>query len=155
KYSKIELIGNEINDNKSQNNLETVKNYDKVISFLKMKSFKMISIINFLVFITLNLFNLIFAFLIISEILPGIKYSLPGTGIEGSEPIAISHFTYFLIIISPTMATLFLIHIYKDINKIDYDQFNKILATLPKPVQKNILENLILLNKKFRNKIRI
>jgi hypothetical protein len=155
KYSKIELIANEINDNKSQNNLETVKNYDKVISFLKMKSFKMISIINFLVFITLNLLNLIFTFLIISEVLPGIKYNLPGTGTEGSEPIAISHFTYFLTIIPPTMATLFLIQIYRDINNIDYDQLNKFLATLPKPVQENILGNISLLNKEIRNKLRM
>ena len=152
KYSRIEIITNGIEINTDQ---RVSKNLDNVISFLKLKNFKIISLINFLVFLILNLLNILFTILIVLNFMPGIKYTLPGTGIEGSDPISISIFIYGIIGISPSLSIIFLLLNYRNINDINKEKFNNVLNTLPKDVQNKIIENLITLNKKLKFKLRL
>lgn len=152
KYSKIEI---KIENFDTKNSREDHDNLDNVISFLKMKSFKIISIINLLVFIILNAMNILFAFLTFDKIMPGFEYTLPGTGFENSEPITLSFIIYAIITTPPLISIAFLSINYKDINNFSSEKLNKILSSLPKGTQNKILENLILLNKNFKNKLRL
>lgn len=152
KYSKIEI---KIENFDTKNSREDHDNLDNVISFLKMKSFKIISIINLLVFIILNAINILFAFLIFDKIMPGFEYTLPGTGFENSEPITLSFIIYAIITIPPLISIAFLSINYKDINNFSSEKLNKILSSLPKGTQNKIIENFILLNENFKNKLRL
>ncbi len=152
KYSKIEIITKKIDPNDSH---EDYSNLENVISFLKVKSFKIISIINLLVFIILNLLNIIFALLIINNTMPEIEYSLPGTGFENSEPLKLSFMVYIIIFVSPLISVVFLIIDYRDINNFNREKLNKILSSFPKDTQNKIIENLLLLNEDFKNKLRL
>jgi len=149
KYSKIEI------KIENKNSREDHDNLDNVISFLKMKSFKIISIINLLVFIILNAMNILFAFLTFDKIMPGFEYTLPGTGFENSEPITLSFIIYAIITTPPLISIAFLSINYKDINNFSSEKLNKILSSLPKGTQNKIIENLILLNEDFKNKLRL
>lgn len=149
KYSKIEI------KIENKNSREVHDNLDNVISFLKMKSFKIISIINLLVFIILNAMNILFAFLTFDKIMPGFEYTLPGTGFENSEPITLSFIIYAIITTPPLISIAFLSINYKDINNFSSEKLNKILSSLPKGTQNKIIENLILLNENFKNKLRL
>ena len=152
KYSKIEIMTKKLDLNDSH---EDYTNLENIISFLKVKSFKIISIINLLVFIILNLLNIIFALLIINNTMPGIENSLPGTGFENSEPLKLSLMVYAILFVSPLISIIFLIINYKDINNFNREKLNKILSSFPKDTQNKILENLILLNEDFKNKLRL
>ncbi|MFX1260321.1 MAG: hypothetical protein ACFFAN_20925, partial [Promethearchaeota archaeon] len=152
KYSKIEIISKDIDSKDIQN---FSKNLDNVISFLKLKHFNIISIVNFMVFIILNLLNIIFAYLAFNGFISGIKYFLPGTGIEDSEPIILSYIIYLIMIIPPSMTIIFLFLNHRDINDINRDKLNKILNSLPKDIQIKIIENLKRLNKKLNKALRI
>lgn len=149
KYSKIEI------KIENKNSREDHDNLDNVISFLKMKSFKIISIINLLVFIFLNAMNILFAFLTFDKIMPGFEYTLPGTGFENSEPITLSFIIYAIITTPPLISIAFLFINYKDINNFSSEKLNKILSSLPKGTQNKIIKNLILLNENFKNKLRL
>jgi len=149
KYSKIEI------KIENKNSREDHDNLDNVISFLKVKSFKIISIINLLVFILLNAMNILFAFLTFDKIMPGFEYTLPGTGFENSEPITLSFIIYAIVTIPPLISIAFLFINYTDINNISSEKLNKILSSLPEGTQNKIIENLILLNENFKNKLRL
>jgi hypothetical protein len=152
KYSKIEII---LDKEQAERSIINSNNFDGVISFLKMKSFKIISIINLLVFIILNLVNLILAILIVNNNITGFKYNLPGTGLENSEPIILSYIIYGILIIHPVTLGLLLSQVYKDINELDKNKLDKLLNTLPKATQEQILRNIKQLNENYRNKLRL
>lgn len=147
RYSKIEIITEDLETNTSQISHE---NFENVISFLKMKDFKMISIINFLVFVILNLMNIMFAYY---DVMPGIKYNLPGTGIEESDPINLSYVIYGIICIPPLISVAIMRYNYKNLNNINKQNLDKVLNNLPKSVQAKVTKNLVALNKKFKNKV--
>ncbi|MFX1392300.1 MAG: hypothetical protein ACFFAH_01885 [Promethearchaeota archaeon] len=152
KYSRIEIIFKDISINEDQN---LTRNIDNIVSFLKMKNFKLISFINFIIFIIINLLNIFFALLIIYELMPGIRYNLPGSGIEGSYPIIISFFVYGIIAISPSASIFFLRLNYRDINDINSKKLDKVLDPLPKDIQNKIIGNLIVFNNKLKFKLRL
>lgn len=144
-YCRIEILTEE----------NSKGNFQNVISFLKQKNFKIISIISFLVFIILNLVNILFAYLTINEMMPGIQYNLPGTGIEKSEPINLPYTTIGIIFIPPIISAIILHIIYKNITNINSDKLEKVLDSLPSNVQIEIIENLRVLNKNFQNKAKL
>ena len=150
RYSRIELIFQNINLDEIQ---RFSGNFDNILSFLKVKNFKIISFVNFIVFISLNALNLLFALLIFYDVMPGIEYNLPGTIVENSEPIILSVLIYFILTISPSVSIFFLILIYKNILDIDKNKFNAVLQTIPKESQNKVIENLIALNKKLKGKL--
>ncbi len=150
-YSKI-VIRLKNNNNKlstqAQNNTILKNDLDKVIAHLKLKSFKIVSIINLSTFIFLNILNISFT-LFIDNTFSRFSYYLPGTGIEGSQPLSISVISFLIVIISPLVASLLLIFIYKDLNSINHTDFENLLKKLPEENRKNIIENLTKINKKF------
>ena len=152
KYSRIEILkeGIEIRDSQILS-----KNIENVVSFLKMKNFKIISFISLLIFIILNLLNVLFAILIQYGFMQGINYTLPGSGIEESDPISISFFIYGIIAISPSASIIFLLLNYRDISNIDKEKFNKATDPLPKDVKNKIIENLEKINKKLKFILRL
>jgi hypothetical protein len=148
-YSKIVVrLKNNKLSTQAQNNTLLKSDLDKVISHLKLKSFKIISIVNLSTFIFLNILNISFT-LFIDNIFSRFSYYLPGTGIEGSLPLNISVISFLIVIISPLVASFLLIFIYKDLNNINYADFENLLKKLPEENRKNIIENLTKINKKF------
>lgn len=161
KYSRIELNINEVEpDNTS--NIDSIKNLknnlnktpkndsiqfketENVISLLKIKIFKRISQMNLIIFLLINLFNAIFALFMHFELFTiiGFQYNLPGTGIEDSEPILLSFVIYGFLIASPAFTIYLLIIIYKNINDVSEERFNKALEKLEKKSQIRVIENL-------------
>ncbi|HEY0089976.1 MAG TPA: hypothetical protein VGB37_14090 [Candidatus Lokiarchaeia archaeon] len=150
RYSRIELIFQNINLDEIQ---RYSGNFDNILSFLKVKNFKIISLVNFIAFISLNALSILFSLLIFYDIMPGFKYNLPGTVSENSEPITLSVLVYFILTIPPSISIFFLILIYKNILDIDKNKFNTVLQTIPKESQNKVVENLIALNKKLKVKL--
>jgi hypothetical protein len=122
---------------------------NKVISFLKFEKFKRISILNLIVFLAANVLNTLFALAIQYNIISGIPFLLPGTGIESSEPLQITLISLFIIVISPLLTSLFLLLIYKDINNFSLENLNVAIVDLPDNLKKQILENIKNLNNRF------
>ncbi len=155
KYSRIEVIfgGIEFN-NLNYDKIDLSKSLDNVISFLKTKVFKKISLICFLLFVLLNLANIAMSTFAVEEFVPSFEYELPGTGIEDSEPVILSVFTFIALGTPPIASVVFLITTYKNITKIDKSRLNKILEPLPKPIQIKIVENLKLINRRTKELLR-
>ncbi len=148
-YSKIVIrLKNNKLSTQAQNNTLLKSDLDKVISHLKLKSFKIVSIVNLSTFIFLNILNISFT-LFIDNTFSRFLYYLPGTGIEGSLPLNISVISFLIVIISPLVASLLLIFIYKDLNNINHANLENLLEQLPEENRKNIIENLTKINKKF------
>ena len=149
KYSKITLTLSE------EENILLSQKIEIIVSLLKIKKFRLISLINLIVFLCLNLLTLFFIFLDLYHIIPGFPYNLPGTGIEGSEPIIIPYFFLLILIISPLLTIIFLILVYRDINNFNIGELNKKLNSFPKNVQSLIIENLKRMNKKFNDELKM
>ena len=148
-YSKIRIrLKNNDLSTQAQNNTLLKSDLDKVISHLKLKSFKIVIIVNLSTFIFLNILNISFV-LFIDNTFSKFSYYLPGTGIEGSLPLNIFVTSFLIVIISPLVASFLLIIIYKDLNNKNHADFENLLKDLPEEIHKNIIEKLTKINKKF------
>ena len=124
-------------------------NTDKTISYLNIRQFKLITIVNLITFILLNALNVSFVLLIDNNIISGFSYYLPGTGIENSLPLKISILSFIFIWISPIVASVLLFVIYKDLNNITPTFFIESFKELPEESRKLIIQNFGKINKKF------
>jgi len=124
-------------------------NMNKILSFLKVKKFKWISIANLIIFILLNILNVSFVLTIDNNIILGFAYDLPGTGIENSLPLKISILSLVTSWISPILASFLLFFIYKDLNNIRPADLVKSFEELPEEDRKYLIQNLKKINKKF------
>ncbi|MBY9019016.1 MAG: hypothetical protein KGD66_09320 [Candidatus Lokiarchaeota archaeon] len=141
KNAKIEIISKEEQD----------QDITKVLSSLGREKSIHLSVLNLIIFIILNVVNVLVAFLINFNLISGISYYLPGTGIEGSLPLEISISHLFFMIISPCLAVLFLFLIHQDIQDFNIDLLNDIIQSLPERKRNEILQNLSYINKKKYN----
>lgn len=148
KHSKVEIILSGINQ-------ENPKTYDSVISFLKIKNFRLIALINLSVFIALNILNSILTITSNQDPLFRIQLNLPGTGSGGSYPMTTSSLIYFILLISPLFAVISLILTYRDVNNFSKEELDKILEPLPKNIQIIIIEHLKALDKKIKDQLNI
>jgi len=123
---------------------------ENVLSSLKPRKFRLISIINLSVFLSLNLLNIASVLLSNNIIILGLHYRLPGTGIEGSNPIILTYIALIVFVISPLFTVIYLILIKKDINDINYENLNQVLDSLPANIQADLIDSLKNLNKKFQ-----
>ena len=156
KYTKIETISKSMNLKSSQDIDEKfARDLNNTISFLKLKEFMIISIVNFFVFIILNFINVISMIFIQNNITPTIQLNLPGTRSQGSEPITLSSSFYGFLIISPILSIIILILNYKFINNISIERLHEILEPLPNTIQVKIIENLKALNKKIKEQLKV
>ena len=137
KYSKIEVVNN-----------EKIKSETDIVSFLKLKNFRIISLTNIILFLSLNILNLLLIFFIFQIPTIGVRLNLPGP-----DPIIVSPIFYVSLIVTPTSAALSLILSYRDINNFSRDQLNKVLKPLPDNMQKSIIENLKALNSKIKDEL--
>jgi len=148
KHSKVEIILSGINK-------ENPKTYDSIISFLKIKNFRLIALINLSVFIALNILNSILSITPNQDPLFRIQLNLPGTGSGGSDPMTTSSLIYFILLISPLFAVISLILTYRDVNNFNKEELDKILEPLPKNIQIIIIEHLKALDKKIKDQLNI
>lgn len=148
KHSRIEIILGGINNKEP-------KSLDSIVSYLKIKYFRLIVIINFSVFIALNILNSILILTLDPNPLFSIQLNLPGTGSAGSDPLVISSINYLIFIISPLFAGISLFLNYREVNDFSRKDLDKILKTLPKDIQIVILENLKALTNKTRDQLNI
>jgi len=156
KYAKISIMFNQSDIEGINVDIKSIKKeYNQVLSDLKLKNFKLISIGSLIVFLALNLINISFILMQLGGNFIGIVFVLPGTGVESSGPITIPLFIFVIIILSPLLSIIFLIFSYKDINNINNKTIHKIIAPLPEDVQTTIIKNLKFLNKKFREAMNV
>lgn len=148
KYSKVEIKIRKF----SKENPQT---YDSIVSFLKIKNFKLIVLTNLILFITLNSLNTILIFTLKQDSPFIIELNLPGTGSAGSDPMIIFSLTYLILLFSPLFAIFSLILTYRDVSNFTIKQLDKILTQLPKNIQTIIIEHLKALDNKFRDQLNI
>jgi hypothetical protein len=147
KFSGIKLA-----DEKRENFDESTNMFDKkgiLVSYLNLKAFKYISIINLILFLIMNILNLIFNVFNLTPSVPYFHIFLPGTGIEGSLPISVSVIIYFILVLPPISTIITLFFVYRSINNFSREDLNKSIEHFPIEIQKEVLENLQLLNKKL------
>ena len=125
-------------------------NTDKIISYLNIRHYKLITIVNLITFILLNVLNVSFVLLTDNNIISGFSYYLPGTGIENSLPLKISILSFIIIWISPIAASLLIFIIYKDLNRITPADFLNSFKELPEENRKQLIENFAKINSKFK-----
>ncbi len=146
KYTKIEVITEGMGSKNSSPFSSDIKN---IISFLKIKYFRTISLSTFLVFIILNIANLILHVLISNNPYLGMKLYLPG-----SQQIYLPYFFYGILFISPTLTIILLYLNYKMINNFKKEKLDMIIEPLPKNLQVKIVENLKALNNKIKAQLK-
>jgi hypothetical protein len=156
KYSKIRIESDSKISKKTTGD-QYIENNDEdgVISLLKFDLFKLISIVDFIFFISLNGLNILLVLFNSYNFVPQFIYYLPGTGIEGSEPIILPITLVIIFISSPILATVFLIKIYNEINNFNKYKFKELLNLAPISTQKQIIEHLKNINKKFQKELEI
>ena len=128
---------------------------DIVLSKLNMKKFRLISLLNFALFLLCNVVNIIFQFLLETSGSLGIEVYLPGTGIESSEPLHISFMFFVIMITFPLVCVLSLLLVYKEVmtfNKLDLVEF---LNRIPLEDRQPIIDNLKSLTKKNQDLLEI
>jgi len=145
KYTKLEILTDTI---KSEINSHSARNLRNVISFLKLKNFKLTALINFFVFIILNILNLIFNMLINNNLTFGIQFYLPG-----SQQITLSYCFLVILIIPPVLTLMLFILNYKAVNNFSREKLDKIIEPLPRNLQIKIIENLKALNNKINKQL--
>lgn len=147
RHARTQVIFNDLKYEEAKLNQ---KNLDKVLANLKIKRFKLISIVNLIIFLTLNALNILLVLL--QSLLPAFAfdYPLPGTGIEDSAPIQLHYLIYVILIASPALAIMFLALAYRDISAFNESKLTEILAGLPRQIQIKITENLKTLNSHYR-----
>ncbi|MCK4480430.1 MAG: hypothetical protein KAV01_07870 [Candidatus Lokiarchaeota archaeon] len=145
KYTKLEILTDTIEAGIDSHSARDLRN---VISFLKLKNFKLTSLINFFVFIILNILNLIFNVLIYNNPSFGIQFYLPG-----SQLITLSYISFVILIIPPVLSLILLISNYKSVNNFSREKLDKIIEPLPRNLQIKIIENLKALNNKIKKQL--
>ncbi len=148
KYSKVEIILSRINK-------DDPKSYDSIVSFLKIKNFRLIALINLFVFVALNILNSILILTSSQDSIFRIQLNLPGTGSGGSDPMTISSLIYVILLISPLSAVISLILTYRDVNNFSKEELDNILKPLPKNIQIIIIDHLKALDKKIKDQLNI
>lgn len=124
---------------------------NEVISSLGGKIYMLISIVNLSIFLLLNAFNIILGLLIYNNLISGFSYYLPGTGTESSPPLYFSIMPFFIIWISPSIACILLVLIYKKINQITSADLINSFKELPEDIRTQFRENLKKINSKFKH----
>ncbi|MBY8989844.1 MAG: hypothetical protein KGD58_03740 [Candidatus Lokiarchaeota archaeon] len=137
------------------NDKKPIKDHESVISYLKIKHFKLILITNLLIFLVLNIVNSILILTLDQDPLLGVQLNLPGTGSAGSDPLVVSFLLYLIFIISPATAGISLFFNNREVNLFNKKDLDNVLKPLPKDTQMVILENLKVLNNKIRNQLNI
>ena len=156
KYSRIEIISDEkINKDSLIHKSNHSVNDKNVLSFLNVKNFKLISILNFSGFLVLNIINTVFTILILFNPSLGIPINLPGSGSMGSEPLRISALFHILLLISPLLTVSSLVLNYRQVNRFNRENLDKIIKTFPPNVQIQIIENLKGINEKIKEQLKI
>lgn len=145
KYTKLEILTDTI---EAGIDSHSAKDLRKIISFLKLKNFKLASLINFFVFIMLNILNLIFNVFIYNNLSFGIQFYLPG-----SQLITFSYFSFVILIIPPVLSLTLLILNYKAVNNFSREKLDKIIEPLPRNLQIKIIENLKALNNEIKKQL--
>ncbi|MFW9987208.1 MAG: hypothetical protein ACFFC3_00970 [Candidatus Odinarchaeota archaeon] len=145
KYSGLKII---TDMNIDEANLQISGDFRNIISFLKLKNFKLISLTTFMAFISLNIISLIINLLLNNNFNFGIKFYLPG-----SQSIVIPYFYYVILIIPPVLSIILLILNYRTINNFSREKLDKIILPLPKNLQVKIIENLKALNNKIKKQL--
>ncbi len=145
KYSKITI---EIRRNIEENSGISVNR-------LNLKNFKLIYLINLSAFIFLNILNLVIVILTEINSFLGIMYILPGTGIESSLPLKISVSSILIIVFSPLITILLFYLVYKNISSINPSELIDKLQKLPESKQKNIIETLKTINRKYNREFSV
>jgi len=149
KYAKIEIITQTIEGRSTQNiDSQFSQDLSKVISFLKLKNFRLMALATFLVFIILNVINIITLFSM-NYMAIGIQLILPG-----SQIMLLSYIFYGFLIISPALTMVLLIKNYKTINDFSKEKLDKIIEPLPKNIQIKIIENFKTLNDKIKERLK-
>ncbi|MFX1377496.1 MAG: hypothetical protein ACFFA4_00230 [Promethearchaeota archaeon] len=144
KYTRIEIL---MDISKGKSTVPFSQDVKKIISYLPLNNIRIINYITFLVFIGLNILNIIILFFINDGNL-GIQLFLPG-----SQLITISYFFFGFLFISPSLTIFFLMRSYKNINRISKEKLDEILEPLPRPFQIKIIENLKSLNKRIKEQL--
>ena len=93
--------------------------------YLRLKQFRLIVIINFLIFIVLNILNTILIFIIDQNSFFKIQLNLPGTGSAGSDPLIISLLLYIILIVSPLFAAASLFLSYREVNSFSKKELDR------------------------------
>ncbi len=156
KYARIEIVLDGI-DMKFPEDSISSKNIENLINNLEIDHFKLISLISFGIFITLNILNILTALQTISFDVDIFQFylNLPGTGIEGSQPISLSYIFCIVLLLPPIVTVIFLNSIYRKINSINTKRLSSVVSDLPRDIQIKVIENLKTLNKKIREQLRL
>ncbi|TXT58222.1 MAG: conserved membrane protein of unknown function [Promethearchaeota archaeon] len=159
KYSGIKIHPREETTQKKEVPKEQIvsgKDEEKIISFLKPKLYRNLFLLNFAVFLILNILNILLTLITSSNSFLGFSVRLPGSGINNLGNIYLSPFLYVILILPPFITILSMKFIYTHINKLHKDNFKndafyELISSLPKNKQVQIIENLKALNRKFKD----
>lgn len=123
-------------------NKDPLNNPERVISFVKVGAFKKISIINLAIFASTLALTLSLSYLTFDDILPGLSFYHPGTGLEASQPVSISIMLYIDIMVSPIVSCWLLYSTYHKVATISDASVERTTKDLSKDLKKKIEHDL-------------
>jgi hypothetical protein len=131
-----------VNELDALSNVQLAPIKESVISQVKLKNFKIISVITLIIFFCFISLNVILSILAQFDRVAAIDYALPGTGIESSSPVNLSIAFYLGWISFPVLFIASSIIIFKDVIKYEEGNLNEILNDLPLDLRNEILHML-------------
>ncbi|MHA1803801.1 MAG: hypothetical protein ACTSU4_04645 [Promethearchaeota archaeon] len=154
KYSKIQIkLGKIIEDNENLNIHSispSTSQKKEITSSLSFKVFKQIIIMNWIIFVSTNILNLLSIMFLENRILMGFNIILPGTSPLNQNGIHVSFLIFFFMIIPPSSCLISFLLLYNNIMKISLEKFEILLGALPRDKQLKIKQELFSLNDKFK-----
>jgi len=129
--------------------VKNIEHYSHLFQILKVNVFKRIIYISLFTFLALNVLNLVLTLFLYNGIMPGFNFSLPGTFLEGSEPLRLHFLVYILLITPPIISLLLFLMVYKDINKIEIDKWKEFINKIPEKLRLILLEQIKIFNNKL------
>ena len=132
--------------NQIKQNSKNKMNKD-VISFIEINKFKRYSLYNLILFVIILIFTLGMSFLAFFNQILALPFYLPGTGIEGSQPVNISYGLYLSVIMPPIYTIWFLYQIYKNIIDFSHDSAEKVINVITDDSKKAVILNFLNFNK--------
>ncbi|MFX1238455.1 MAG: hypothetical protein ACFFAS_12730 [Promethearchaeota archaeon] len=144
KYGKISILKGEGGAEKSI----IINKNEEIVKLLKLKEFSRISMLNLCFFLVLNALNIINILLIIFNNSFGIAISLPGKGLESSFPMIVPYITIGILIVSPALAIVFLVIVYKKISATTPQQIENAISSLPQDIQVDLKNKLRAMSEK-------
>ncbi len=134
--------GIEIDYIPQDNHKTVIGQLDLLLSILKLNKIRKIYLINSLLYVVINIINVLLSIFTFINIVPGITIILAGTGFESSPPISLPYSSIIAAIVIPLAAITSLVNLKKKVREVSKQKITECINEIPKEIQTKLVDNI-------------